>query len=69
MDRIWLRSYQEGVPAEVDLSVDRRIDRIFTAVLEGRESQATETAQNSGAGSFINMFERWIKGLRLLEAG
>lgn len=55
--------------AEVDLSMDRRIDRIFAVVMDGRESQGPETAQNSGAGSFINMFERWIKGLRLLEAG
>lgn len=60
---------QDRQAADEELSMDRRIDRIFASVLEGRESPLPEQMQSSGAGSFINMFERWIKGLRLLEAG
>ena len=29
MDRIWLRSYQEGVPAEVDLSEFQSLGELF----------------------------------------
>jgi len=51
-----------------ELSVDLRIDRIFSSVLDGVETPLVRQSEKNGAGSFVNMFERWIKGLKLLEA-
>ncbi|MCE5273222.1 tetratricopeptide repeat protein [bacterium] len=51
-----------------ELSVDLRIDRIFSSVLHGMEVPPVRQSERNGAGSFVNMFERWIKGLKLLEA-
>lgn len=47
--------------------VAMRIDNIFEAVLN--EPVEPAGGEINGPGSFVNTFERWIKGLKLLEAG